>query len=469
MIVNKKSLYLFKSMSDLLLLNFSFLAAAVLAQSWQTLLERYYMFFLLAGLNLSWLIMSNVSGLYNDFQSRNFPFQLVIILKETVLQVLLSVLFIFLLKEELFTRNFIIYYAVLLIFLISIRSIVFRKILKSLRKKGINIRNLLIIGTGSVARRFKDLINSNPDFGYKFSGFVSEDTFKAEEIESVGTIDELDELIPGLKIDEAVIALSIKDNQKVISIIQTCDRKAIRVHIIPDYFTSISNRFQVSMFGDFPIITARREPLEEVHWRIYKRAFDIIFSSLVILLVLWWFYLLVFFISKLTSPGPVLFIQNRIGAKNKKFRCIKFRTMRSTIQKPELKFKPVIENDPRITKIGRFLRKSNLDELPQFINVLKGDMSVVGPRPHSDTYEKVYVEMVEAIKIRYNVRPGITGWAQVHGLRGDVVNDEENKKLINKRIEFDLWYIENWSMTLDFQVIMVTIWQMLVRRSKGSG
>ena len=467
MIVNKRSIFLIRLLSDLLLLNIAFLLGAVFSQSMEILIARYYMFFLIVGLNILWILLSNTSGFYDDFHSRNFPFQFVNILKETSAQVIVSVLFIFLAKEDLFTRNFIILYAILLIFLISLRTIVFRKILKSLRRKGKNIRNLLIIGTGEVAYNFKSMINSNPDFGYHFTGFVTETEIADSVKEVVGKTDQLENLISKLSIDEVVIALKDKSDVFLDEIITICNRNAVKTHIIPDYFKFISSRFQVSMFGNFPIITARNEPLEEVHWRLFKRVFDLIFSLLVILFIFSWLYPIIFILTKISSPGPVFFIQERVGVKNEKFNCYKFRTMKITDTKNSVNFQPVVENDPRVTKIGRILRKSNLDEFPQFINVLKGDMSVVGPRPHAVFYDERYGKIVDAIRIRHLVKPGITGWAQVRGLRGDVPDDEENIRRTKKRIEYDIWYIENWSLTLDVQIILITIWQMLKGKTRG--
>jgi Undecaprenyl-phosphate glucose phosphotransferase len=467
MIVNKRSIYILRLLSDLLLLNASFIIAAVFAQSWETLIDKYYMFFLLVALNVLWLLFSNVSGFYDDFHSRNFPFHFVNILKETTAQIIASILFIFLTKEDLFTRNFIIYYALLLIFLISLRTIAFRKGLKSLRKKGKNIRNLLIVGTGEVGQNFKNMINSNPDFGYKFRGFVIESRNLPASEDIIGIIDDLENLIAELEIDEVVIALKDKSTNFLEKIILICNRKAVKAHIIPDYFKYLSDRFQVSMFGSFPIITARSEPLEEVHWRFVKRSFDIIFSLSVILLLLSWIYPIIFILLKFSSRGPVLFVQDRVGSKDRKFKCYKFRTMKVTDTSKTIDFQPVIDHDPRVTKVGRFLRKSNLDELPQFINVLKGDMSVVGPRPHALPYDQKYGKIVDVIRLRHNVRPGITGWAQVHGLRGDVLDEEENIQRTKKRIEYDIWYTENWSITLDIQIIIITIWQMLQGKTKG--
>jgi putative colanic acid biosynthesis UDP-glucose lipid carrier transferase len=463
MIVNKKSIYIFRLLGDLLLLNSAFLLSAIFAQSWEILLDRNYMFFLLIGLDLLWIVTSNYFGFYDDFQSRNFPVQFVTILKNTVLQILATVFFIFLAKEDLFTRYFIIYYALLLIVLICFRVILFRKILKYLRRKGKNIRNLLIVGDGEIAENFEQMILTNPDFGYNLK-----QTLKfPKEITPESLKKQIENSINSLNADEVVIAFSDSSRKLIEGIVKVCDKFAVKVHIIPDYQNLASNRFQLTSFGDFPIITARREPLDEVQWRFVKRIFDFIFSLLVSVFILSWMIPLIFILSRFLSEGSVLFIQKRIGTKNKKFNCYKFRTMLPEKELAEI-FKPVVAHDPRITKLGGFLRKSNLDELPQFLNVLKGEMSVVGPRPHAVPYDDKYGKVVDEIRLRHNVKPGITGWAQIHGLRGDVADEEENKKRTKKRIEYDIWYIENWSFTLDLQIILITIWKMLRGKTEGN-
>ena len=465
MIVNQRSIFFYKLLSDLLLLTCAFLLSAVYSQSWEVLLEKYYMFFLLIGLNLLWIVTSNYLNFYDDFFSRNFPVQLTNILKNSLLQLIIAITFIFLAKENLFTRYFIIYYFVLLVLFISFRVIIFRKILKYLRRKGKNVRNLVIIGEGELAQNFQEMIISNPDFGYSFKGFVSgingDSQSSLEEL-----VDKLEKIFTTIKVDEAVIAISEGSRHILETIIKVCDKNAVKVHIIPDYHNLVSKRFQLSSFGEFPIITARREPLNEVQWRLVKRAFDIIFSFIVTIIILSWLYPLIFIISLIFDRGPVFFLQNRLGTKNNKFKCIKFRTMK--YEKVHVdEFKPVVENDPRMTKVGKFLRKYNLDEFPQFINVFIGDMSVVGPRPHAISYNDLYSKIVDEIRLRQNVKPGITGWAQIHGLRGDVTDEEENQKRTKQRIDYDVWYIENWSFWLDIQIILLTVWQMIVGKSRG--
>ena len=422
MIVNQRSIFFYKLLSDLLLLNCAFLISAVYSQSWEILLEKYYMFFLLIGLNLLWIVASNYLNFYDDFFSRNFPVQITNILKNSLLQLVITITFIFLVKENLFTRYFIVYYFILLVLFISFRVIIFRKILKLLRRKGKNVRDLVIIGEGELAQNFQKMILSNPDFGYSFKGFVSGPAGKSQS-PSEDFVEILGKTFTTTKVDEAVIAIDEDSRHLLETIIKVCDKYAVKVHIIPDYYNLVSKRFQLSSFGDFPIITARREPLNEVQWRLVKRTFDIIFSLIVTFLILSWLYPLLLIISIISDKGPVFFLQDRLGTKNEKFRCIKFRTMKyEKIQVDE--FRPVVEDDQRITKVGKFLRKNNLDELPQFINVLIGDMSVVGPRPHPIAHNDVYSKIVDEIRLRENVNPGITGWAQIHGLRGDVSDEE---------------------------------------------
>jgi putative colanic acid biosysnthesis UDP-glucose lipid carrier transferase len=464
MIVNKKSIYTSRVISDLLLLNLSFILAAILAQPFEILLARNYMFILLLLLNIIWFVNTNLSGFYLDFFTRSFSFQFFNILKLVFFQVGLTVLFIFLTKEDLFTRNFIVFYGLILTLSISLRAAIFKKILISLRRKGKNIRNLLIIGAGEVGKNFKETITHNPDFGYQFSGFL-DNVIKDDEV--IGNLDQLDKKLKQKEIDEVVIALSSQPTDLLDEIIRICNINAVRIHIIPDYFRFLSSRFQISSIGNFPIITARQEPLEEANRRFFKRSFDIVFSFLIIAFLLSWLYPIIAFLIKMNSKGKVLFIQKRVGAKNEMFECYKFRTLTSESSKETEVFKPVLEGDTRVTGIGNFLRKSNIDELPQFFNVLKGDMSVVGPRPHAIPYQDMYGKIFEEINMRHNVRPGLTGWAQVNGLRGDVEDEDENRRRTLLRMKYDLWYIENWTMRLDIQIILMTIWQMIKGDTKG--
>ncbi len=463
MIVNRKSLYFFRLLLDLLLLNAVFVVSAAAAQSIDILLNRPYMFILMMALNIVWYFFSGVWKFYDDFNSRYFAFQFVNIVRNVFVQTITAVLFIFIAKEDLFTRNFIVYNSLLLLFAISMRTLLLKFSLLSLRSKGKNIRNMIIIGAGEVGNNFRQMIKDNPDFGYNFLGFVDDEN-TGEDV--IGEIMQLEQILKQKNVEEVVIALPQYASALLDDIIHVCNRNAVKTHIIPDYFKFVSKKFDVSMMGNFPIISVRNEPLDEVQWRFVKRLFDVVFSVIVILMVLSWLVPLIAVVLKLTSKGSVFFIQDRIGAKNEKFKCYKFRTMTDDSE-AQKEFRPTFENDPRITKTGKFLRKSNLDETPQFFNVLKGEMSIVGPRPHAVPYDEKYGKIVEEIRLRHNVKPGITGWAQIHGLRGDVEDAANNIKRTIKRIEFDLWYIENWSLWLDIQIILLTVWQMIKGDTKG--
>jgi putative colanic acid biosynthesis UDP-glucose lipid carrier transferase len=467
MILNQKSIFYFRLISDLFLLNLSFIAACVLAQSWEILLQRNYMFILMMALNLIWIFSSSTSNFYGGFNSRNFAYQFVILLKIIIPQAVASVIFIFLIKEDLFTRNFVVYFLFLLAASINARILAFKLILKNLRKRGKHVRNILIIGAGEVGRNFNEVLKKNPDFGYKLAGFLDDSVEAVDGEKVIGKIDELESQIIKAHVEEVIISLPEFSEEKIEQIIRICNRNAVRIHIIPDYFKYVSKKFQVSMIGNFPVITARAEPLEEINWRFIKRVFDLLFSIIVLLTIFSWLFPIIVLLIKLNSAGSAIYIQERIGVKNRKFKCYKFRTLVTADDNENIRFKPVTENDPRITSFGNLLRKSNLDEMPQFFNVLRGDMSLVGPRPHAIPYDEKYSKIFEKIRLRHIVKPGITGWAQIHGLRGDVEDETENEKRTIKRMEYDLWYIENWSFLLDIQIILVTVWQMIRRDTKA--
>lgn len=461
MIVNQKSNYYFRLFLDLLLLNIIFIVSANIAQSFQTLMARNYMFILLASLNFLWYFASNVNGFYEDNNLRSFSYQFNNILKNTFVQIIAAILFIFLAKEDLFTRNFILIYAFLLIAAISFRIQLIKLLEGKLISRGSRLQNVAIVGSGEIAKSFYDSTIKRQLFGYNFSGYLDDSSSGSSPEKLIGKIDDLEKVITDKNINEVVVALPIQEFAKLDQIIKICNRHAVRVHIIPDYFKFISKKFRITMFENFPIITIRDEPLAETHWKFIKRSFDIFFSLFVIIFFLSWLTPIITVLIKLFSPGSVFYSQSRVGRNNKKFNFYKFRTLMQQGDESENHYLPVVQGDARITKIGRLLRKTNLDELPQFYNILKGDMSVVGPRPHFVPYNEVYSEIVDEIRLRSRVRPGLTGWAQVHGLRGDSPDPIENEARTKKRIEYDIWYIENWSIWLDIQIIILTAWQMI--------
>lgn len=462
MIVNKKSIYLTSAVIDFILINFSFLLAILITRPLDMSFEKSNPYLLLPIVNFVWFFYTSSSGFYQEFLIRPFPIQLFNIFKLAVIISVVNVLFMFIIKQQLFPRNFIIINGLLLLLLITTRTIIFKSALRGLRNKGRSIRNLLIIGANEIGEKFREVIAKNPEFGHRFVGFINNKP--ANNV--IGTLSDLDKIIKDKNVEDVVIALHSELNNDLDELVRICNRNAVKVHFIPDYFKFLSGRFQISTVSNLPVITIRDEPLNEAIRRFAKRAFDVSFSFLVILFILSWFIPIVGLLIRLDSNGPAFFIQERFGIKRKPFRCYKFRTLTYTKKKSD-EFEPIMKADPRVTRVGKFLRKTNLDELPQFINVFKGDMSVVGPRPHPIGVEMVYEKVFEDIKMRYNVRPGVTGWAQINGLRGEVADEEQNKQRIVEKMRYDLWYIENWSIMLDVQIILLTIWQMLKGDTKG--
>jgi len=462
MIVNKKSIYVTSLIIDFFLINISFIASYFISQSFQMSDASEHPYILIVIINFVWFFYTNSSEFYEEFLIRPFPIQIYNIFKLTLVISVFNVFALFLIKQQLFTRNLIVINGILVFLTISIRSIIFKATLRALRSKGKSIRNLLIIGANKIGERFREVITKNPEYGHRFVGFINNE--KSDDV--VGTYEELDDVLKKKNVEDVVIALHSDSGVDLDEIVGVCNKNAVKIHVIPDYFKFLSGRFQISSVSNLPVITIREEPLNEFFRRFIKRLFDIIFSLLVIVFVISWFMPIVMLIIRIDSPGPAFFIQERFGMKRRPFKCIKFRTL--TFNKnTSVEFEPIVKKDPRVTRIGKILRRTNLDELPQFINVLKGDMSVVGPRPLTKGVDEVYQKAYKDVKMRYNVRPGLTGWSQINGLRGEVAGEEQNKQFIQEKMRFDLWYIENWSIKFDFQIILITIWQMIRGDTKG--
>lgn len=461
--MGKKFISVLRLVTDLAIINISFILAAILAQSWDTLLERQYMFVLLLLSNVLWLVTARTTKLNSDISSRSLTSESITLFNNIFIQVTVFVFFIFTIKEDLFTRNFILYFSAGSYFLILSKSYLLKKIITNARAKGKNLRKVVIIGNNEMGVDFKQSIIDEPNFGYKFLGFI--DNNKSSEI--IADINEFESFLDSEDVDEVIIALNINEFETIRKVLRICDKTAVKSFVIPDYFQLLSNKFQLDMLGNYPIITVRNNPLEEFHWRLLKRIFDFLFSSILFITVFWWLFIIIGFIIKLTSKGSIFFIQDRVGKNNKIFKCYKFRTMTVEANNKNDSNFPIKNQDSRITKIGKLLRRSNLDEIPQIFNVLKGEMSIVGPRPHAIPFDKNYGEIVDEIRLRHRVNPGITGWAQIYGLRGDVFDLKEQIVRTKKRIEYDIWYIENWSFKLDLQIIARTIYQILTGKNKG--
>ncbi|MBX7150639.1 undecaprenyl-phosphate glucose phosphotransferase [bacterium] len=462
---HRQLLHVVRVVSDIISLSISFLCSIYFISTTQSrplLLSDY---FLLFSLLVSWFFSSRMTGLYNEFRSRNFSFELIIVIKNVLIQVISIVVIIFLMKEITLSRSFVLIYAFGLFCGLTIERFIIRRVLNLLRRRGRNLRQILIVGAGEVGRNFFDAVVSNPHFGYKVIGFLDDQSKNYLNGQYLGTIDALDKILSTSVVDDVIVALPTYATERLDWVIKTCDNYPTRVRIIPDYFRFMSEKFEISMFDRFPVISVRTIRLDELHWYVLKRVFDAAFSVMLFILVFLWLWPLIVLMIKFSSPGPVFFKQERWGRGNKKIICYKFRSMRADSKDIDDcgKYQQATKDDPRITKIGRFLRKTNLDELPQFWNVLKGQMSVVGPRPHPTPLNLESKEIIDNYLLRHLVKPGVTGWAQVSGYRGET----KDPILMQKRVEHDIWYIENWTFWLDIQIILLTVWQMIKIDTKG--
>lgn len=321
--------------------------------------------------------------------------------------------------------------------------------LKIRRKSGYFVHRVLIIGYNEMGFMLRDLLDSNPMLGYEFVGFVAD--ISEEDKDHVGHINELTKLVSEHGIDFIFVTLSAyNDLQKSKELLAVCNTIGVRLRFVPENQFWYRSSMNMESVGSLVVFNPQEIPLDDIKGRFAKRLFDIVFSSMVIVFVISWLFPILFVLIKLNSKGPVFFYQKRTGINNKTFKCIKLRSMSLSA---DADIKQASINDSRITTIGRFLRKSNLDEFPQFFNVLFGQMSIVGPRPHMLKHTEQYAKLIDYYKARHYVKPGITGWAQVNGFRGET--DELWK--MEKRVEYDMNYLKNWTFWLDLRIIVNTV------------
>ena len=320
----------------------------------------------------------------------------------------------------------------------SLMRFVFLVCARHFVSEGYQQKHVLLLGGGRVAEKALNQIAGSRHLGYRLYGVLSDDYHKSlPKGFYLGKLDRFSEIVRSGAVDEVIIALPLRLETMIVEMVNKCDHEGIRVRIVPDFFRIIRNRAVLDRLGDIPLIGIRTEPLSLLKNRIVKRTFDICFS-LIVLLILSPFFLLIILLIKFTSPGPVFFKQNRVGANNVEFEMFKFRSM--TVQAKKTSDTVwTTADDSRVTGIGKFIRKGNIDELPQFWNVLTGDMSVVGPRPEREYFVEQFKNDISGYKVRHLVKSGITGWAQVNGWRGDTS--------IKRRIECDIHYIEDWNFS----------------------
>ncbi|MDL2301269.1 undecaprenyl-phosphate glucose phosphotransferase [Lachnospiraceae bacterium OttesenSCG-928-D06] len=336
--------------------------------------------------------------------------------------------------------------------------IVLRKSLRKLRASGYNLKHILLVGYSRAAEEYINRIHDNPHWGYVVCGILDDHVPRGalyKGVKVLGSIGNLEYILPENKLDEIAITLSLKDYEQLEEIVDICEKSGVHTKFIPDYNSLIPSHPYTEDIQGLPVINIRYVPLTNTVNVILKRIMDI-FGSLVGIIITSPIMLLTAFLVKFSSKGPVIFKQERIGLHNRSFYMYKFRSME--LQKPsEEKKSWTVKNDPRVTGIGKIIRRTSIDELPQLFNILKGDMSLVGPRPERPLFVEKFKEEIPRYMVKHQVRPGLTGWAQVNGLRGNTS--------IRKRIDYDIYYIENWSIGFDIKIIFLTFFTGIINKN----
>lgn len=400
-------------------------------------------------LSFLWMVVAESLGLYKSKRIESPWADWRIIAYALTLTVFLYTSIGFITKSFDISRLLLILFTPFAFVVIGGWHFTFRILLSNARARGFNQRNVLIIGAGQTGRRFAYEITTHRETGYRVIGFLDDQVTDHGDSphKILGKVSDISIVAEKFLVDRVVVALSMNESKHIHDVVKECEYMGIEVNIIPDLFQFIHPKAKVLNLNGIPLIGVRPNPVDTWQYVYLKRLFDILFS-LSVFVIISPLLIFIMLVIKLTSRGPIFFAQKRLGTHGRPFRLYKFRTMRLADSR-ESDTKWTTKDDSRVTWIGSFLRATSLDELPQFWNVLRGDMSVVGPRPERPYFAKRFREDIPAYMIRHQVKTGLTGWAQVNGLRGDTS--------IEKRIEFDLYYIENWSFSFDLRIILMTL------------
>ncbi|WP_369753144.1 undecaprenyl-phosphate glucose phosphotransferase [Flavobacterium sp. WC2409] len=413
--------------------------------------------------NLFWIGLLLYNDSYRIVRVERIENILIRMIKMVVIHSALIAGFVLVLKYSEVSRLRIFYFYVVFFMLLFVSRVIFMKLLKYIRAEGYNFKNVIIIGANDTGERIRRILSKDLTYGYRVLGFFDDrvDPFAFISAPILGDFNAIKEYLLKEKVDEMYIALHI-DNIKIINeLTALCERHMVRIKFLPDFqLYTKSRKVEISFYENTPVLMLRKEPLELTFNLLLKKGFDLVFSFLVIVLIFPWLFPIIVFLIKLDSPGPAFFKQERSGRENESFLCWKFRTMKVNASSDH---QQATKGDSRVTKIGAFMRKTNIDELPQFFNVFWGTMSVVGPRPHMLKHTQQYSELINNYLVRHYAKPGITGWAQVNGYRG------ETKELIDMkdRVDHDIWYIENWSLLLDLKIIYLTVFNVFKGEEKA--
>ncbi len=418
---------------------------------------RTYMFAMVC-IVAAYLLLYNLFSLYTPKRVQGRRLELWNIVKANTVGIALILGVLYLIKMIDFSRWMLFYFYVLNVILEAIARNLIRYFLRDIRRKGYNLKHIVLVGYSRAAEEYIDRILENPQWGYKIRGILDDNIEAGTEyrgIKVIGRIDNLMVILPENRLDEIAITLGLSEYSRLEEIVNLCEKSGVHTKFIPDYNRVIPTKPYTEDILGLPVINIRHVPLTNTFYAAIKRAMDIAGAICAIILFSPVMLFSVIMI-KLTSPGPLIFKQERVGLHNRTFMMYKFRSM--DVQAPDKeKTKWTVKDDPRVTNFGKFMRKTSIDELPQLFNILKGEMSLVGPRPERPFFVEKFKEEIPRYMIKHQVRPGMTGWAQVNGYRGNTS--------IKKRIEYDLYYIENWTLGLDIKILFLTVFKGFINKN----
>lgn len=411
--------------------------------------------YLLLGVGLAPIYLTTfaVMGLYESFRRKRLYWEVGRLFYANLLVGLVLFMFLYLFKIFHFSRLALFFFFLISTSVLGVKRVVMRMILRHYRQQGYNQKRILIIGNGPMARRYLETATASRELGYQIIGYIA-GRKDWEDVKYCGNLGQISIVLEHVKPDEVVAALEMEEYRQLTHIIEACEKTGVKLSVIPFYADFLPAHPQIDDFNGIPMLNIRRIPLDNAGNAALKRLMDV--CGALTLIVLTSPVMLAAAIGvKLSSPGPVIFQQKRVGRNKRQFYMYKFRSMRVN-DRSDVGWST--NRDTRKTKIGALLRKFSIDELPQFFNVLKGDMSLVGPRPEVPYYVEQFKEEIPLYMVKHQVRPGITGWAQVNGLRGDTS--------IEERIRHDIYYIENWSILFDVKILIMTLFKGVVNQEK---
>lgn len=405
-----------------------------------------------------YLVLYYIFQLYTPKRVQGRRLEIWHITQANTIGLMAFILVLYLVKEQNFSRSMLFVFFWVNIILEAIVRNIIRYLLKEIRSKGLNQKQILLIGYSRAAEEYIDRVIMNPSWGYQIRGILADNVSRGTEykgIKVLGRIDNLMVVLPENRLDEIAITLGLTEYEKLGRIVAMCEKSGIHTKFIPDYNNIIPTKPYTEDLLGLPVINIRHVPLNNRLNAFMKRCVDL-FGAVVAIILFSPIMAVCAVIIKATSPGPLIFKQERIGMRNRPFYMYKFRSM--VVQEEQEEKKGwTTQNDPRVTPIGKFIRRTSIDEMPQLFNVLKGDMSLVGPRPERPQFVEKFKEEIPRYMVKHQVRPGLTGWAQVNGYRGDTS--------ILKRIEHDLYYIENWTLGFDFKILFLTFFKGFINKN----